>query len=316
MEIKKNIQLKDYSTFKIGGPAKFFCEVRTIEDLSEALTWARENKQRFFILGGGSNILFMDKGFDGLVVKVNNEEIKIVSSNENGVIVSCGAGAKFSNLVKFSLENKLSGLEWAIGVPGEVGGAVRGNAGCFGGEMKDVVKKVEVLKIEKGEKEKKVALSNQECKFDYRNSIFKMDPSFVIWDCELELKKGDINKSKKEIHEIIKKRKERQPALSEFPSIGSVFKNPKANQDVIRQFEEDNNVKCRGDKVPAGWIIEQCDLKKKRIGGAMLSDQQANFILNMGNATADDVLILISLVKMKVRNKFNVQLEEEAQIVM
>jgi UDP-N-acetylmuramate dehydrogenase len=315
MEIKKNIQLKEYSTFQIGGPAKFFCEAGTLDELKEALNWAKEKKQRTYVMGGGSNALFMDKGFDGLVIKILNRQLEM--KDEKTILA--GAGVVFMELVNFSVKNGLTGLEWATGIPGFVGGALRGNAGAFGGEMKDCVKKIRALHIDNGVAAKELELSefdNAQCEFEYRNSFFKKLENLVIWDCEIELEKGDMQKSKESMHDILQKRKQNQPQLGQFPSLGSVFKNPVASEKVRKQFEEDKNVQCQADKVPAGWLIEQCDLKEKMIGGAMVSPIQANFIVNMGNATSEDVLILLSLIKMKVRNEQGVQLEEEIQIVI
>lgn len=325
MNFQKDVLLKNYSTFKIGGLAKFFCEARTLEELKEALDWAKKNKQRFFVLGGGSNVLFMDKGFEGLVVKITNHELGIMNHEDekdqrkDTVCVRCGAGVNLMELVNFSIEKGLSGLEWAAGIPGMVGGAVRGNAGAFGGEMKDCLKKVRAICLDNyagGESLELSEFDNSRCGFGYRDSFFKKQGNFIIWDCEFELGKGDAQRSKELVRDILGKRKQNQPQLGEFPSLGSVFKNPTAEEKIRKQFERDKNVQCRGDKVPAGWLIEQCDLKEKRIGDAMVSPIQANFIVNMSQASSEDVLILLSLIKMKVRNEFGVQLEEEIQMVL
>lgn len=319
MNIQKNVLLKNHSTFKIGGPAKFFYEVETLDELKKAFSWANENKQRTFILGGGSNVLFMDKGFDGLVIKLKNNAIEIVDESGGIVTVQCDAGVMLSDLVKFSIEKGLTGLEWAAGIPGMVGGALRGNAGAFTGEIKDCVKSVRALKLDEGAKLDETRLyefDNKKCEFEYRNSVFKKNDGNIVWDCMLELRKGNTERSKQEAQDYIERREVKQPSLDQFPSAGSIFKNPFANEELQKQFEEDKNVRCRANKVPAGWLIEQCDLKEKRIGGAMISSKQANFVVNMGEATAEDVLILLSLIKMKVRNQHKVQLEEEAQIVM
>jgi UDP-N-acetylmuramate dehydrogenase len=314
MEIKKNIQLKEHSTFRIGGPAKFFCEAGTIDELREALAWAKEKNERTYVLGGGSNALFMDNGFDGLVIKIFNKQLEM--KDKETILV--GAGVVLMELVNFSVENELTGLEWAAGIPGLVGGALRGNAGAFNGEMKECVTKVRAIRIVDGSTAdlELEEYNHAQCEFEYRNSLFKKQEGYVVWNCEIELGGGDVEKSKELIKDILDKRKQKQPQLGEFPSLGSVFKNPIVNEDLRKQFEEDKNIQCRADKVPAGWLIEQCDLKEKRVGDAMVSPLQANFIVNMGEARAEDVLILISLIKMKVRNEQGVQLEEEIQIVL
>jgi UDP-N-acetylmuramate dehydrogenase len=329
LNLQKNVLLKNYSTFKIGGSTKYFCACEKIEEIEEALKWADDNNQKFFILGGGSNVLFGDKGFDGLVIKIENKKTDV-----KGTDIICGAGVKLSRLLPLSMENNLVGLEWAAGIPGTVGGAVRGNAGAFGGEMSDVVQNINVLKISnfpaspagrqfpisnknsKGEKSK-LQITNyklQNCQFGYRESVFKQDKNLIIWEVELELQKGDKKISKEKIGEILLKRKENQPL--EYPSVGSIFKNPVVNKNIIEQFEKDTGKKCKDDKVPVGWLIESCGLKGKKIGGAQVSEKHANFIINNGNATAEDVIILISLIKQKVRRHFNVQLREEIEIVI
>lgn len=309
MKIGKNVSLKKYSTFKIGGPAKWFCEVKTKEELEEALKWAGEKKERYFILGGGSNVLFMDNGFDGLVIKVMNDGLEMISENKNQITIEVGAGALLSRLVSQCMRDGLTGMEWAVGIPGTVGGAVRGNAGAFGGETKDSVKKV----IFWDKEWKTFNCSN--CQFEYRSSWFKRNAQAVIWSCLVELKKGDQREIEKQMGVLMTKREEKQPQLFKEPSAGSVFQNLTCSKELIGEFERDKEIKCKDEKVPAGWLIERVGLKGKRIGGAMISEKQANFIVNLGGATAEEVITLMSLMKMKVRNKFGVQLKEEVQVV-
>lgn len=310
MKIQEKILLKDYSTFKIGGPAKHFVEVEKIEDLKKAIQWAKENKEKFMILGGGSNLLFSDQGFNGLVIKLQNKKLELKKETE----IVCQAGVALNQLVNFSVEKGLTGLEWAAGIPGTVGGAVRGNAGAFGFEMKDIIKEVIYFNLEKLEKEK---CNNNECKFDYRESVFKEFDHKVIWEVVFELKKGDKKKIQEEASKIIQQRGEKHPCLMSNGSAGSIFKNPVVGQNIIDNFEKEKGVKCKGEtkQVPAGWLIDMCDLKDMRVGGVKVSEKQANFIVNDQNGTANDVVILISLIKQKVRNTFGVQLEEEIEIV-
>ncbi|MCK5081043.1 MAG: FAD-binding protein, partial [Candidatus Moranbacteria bacterium] len=166
MKIQEKVLLKDYSTFKIGGPAKYFTEVKDLKELKDSIKWARKEKEKFMILGGGSNILFHDEGFNGLVIKLVNDKIKLVDETT----VSCEAGVMLGGLVSFSIENNLAGLEWAAGIPGTVGGAIRGNAGAFGSEMKNVVEEVAYFNLESLKEEK---CSSEKCQFDYRQSVFK-----------------------------------------------------------------------------------------------------------------------------------------------
>lgn len=315
MRIKKSIKLDKYSTFKIGGPAKHFCVVKNKSDLKDAQKFAKKEKLKTYFIGGGSNILFSDHGFDGLVVKVQNEKLDIPKKNQKKVIVECGAGVALSKLVAFSVKKGLTGLEWAVGIPGSVGGAIRGNAGAFGGEMKDCMLTVNAINICDA-KHPVFECRQGSCGFAYRESVFKKNSGLVIWDCLIELEVGNRSEIKKKTLEYAKKRSEKQPPLAKFPSAGSIFKNPDVSSEILKAFERDKGIDCKAKKVPAGWLIESCDLKEKKVGDAMISKQQANFIINTGKAKAEDVLILMSLIKMKVRNEFGIQLEEEVQIVL
>ncbi len=307
MKIEENITLGQFTTFRIGGPAKFLVRVKTEEDLQQAVSWAKEKHEKIFFLGGGSNILFMDEGFAGLVIKLENDKLEVLLDEQ----ILVGAGVSLGKLVNKSVAKSLTGLEWAAGIPGTVGGAVRGNAGAFGPEMKDSVVKVKFFDTEK-EKLELVEISLEECQFDYRSSLFKQNPNLIVWEVLLQLKKGKTAHSILEIKDILDKRNSKHPP---HPSAGSIFKNPIVSKEVREKFELDKETASRGGKVPAGWLVECCGLKGTRIGGAMISEQQANFIFNLGNATAADVLSLISLAKTKVRNKYKTKLEEEVQIV-
>jgi len=292
MEFQKNVSLKDYTTFKIGGKAKYFCRVSTKEELIEATKFAKKMKLPFFILGTGSNLLISDKGFNGLVIKIENCKLKIKNCK-----VNAETGVQLNKLVSVSAEKSLSGMEWAAGIPGTVGGAVYGNAGAFGKSMKDVTKTVTVLKIPnpKSQIPNKIQIKkykNKECRFGYRDSIFKKRKDLIIVSATLQLKKG----KKKEIGNIMKEylgyKKKTQPL--NFPSAGSAFKNPKG--------------------FFAAELVEKCGLKGKKIRDAKFSEKHANFIVNLGGATAQDVKKLINLAKKSVKKKFGVVLEEEIQI--
>ncbi len=315
MEIQEKVSLKKYSTFKIGGEAQYFCIVKKKKDLSEAVDFAKRNELKIFLLGGGSNILFSDNGFSGLVVKIENDSWEIFKEANGRTRLLCGAGVVFNKLTSFAINNSLTGLEWSAGIPGTVGGAVRGNAGAFGKEIKDNVSKVFVIDTN-DEKLEVHQIDLADCGFEYRSSVFKENDNLFVWEVEIELEKGDERVIKEKVKEIIKKRNLGQPSVGLFPSVGCIFKNPIVSSEVVEKFEFDSEQKSRDGKVPAGWLIDRCDLKGERIGDAMIDQKQANFIVNMGNATSEDVIILISLVKMKVRNKFSVQLEEEVKILM
>ena len=287
--LKKNVSLKNYTTFKIGGPAKYFFEAKKKEDLIGAVITAKKFKLPFFILGGGSNILVSDEGFKGLVIKCQMSNVKCQNQNSKLKTIYAESGVRLSNLVQFSLEKSLAGLEWAVGIPGMVGGAILGNAGAFGRSMKDVIQKVEVFDTKTG---KVKIFKKKDCQFDYRNSIFKEKKNLIILSATLQLKKGNKLKIEKRIKEYLNYRKETQPL--NLPSAGSIFKNPKG--------------------FSAGELIEGCGLKGKRIGNVKISEKHANFIVNLGGGKAKDVKKLINLAKKKIKEKFGITLEEEIEL--
>ena len=317
--IKRNVSLKSYTTFKIGGPAKYFFEAKGKEDLIEAILVAKSKKLPFFILGGGSNLLVADEGFNGLVIKMQNAKCK--TKNENSKCkISCEAGTPLALLVSEAAKNNLTGLEWAAGIPGTVGGAINGNAGAFKKSMKNIVREVEVFDA------KELGIKNyklRDCQFGYRNSLFKKNPHLIILSVTLQLKKGNKLEIEKRIKEYLNYRKEKQPL--NLPSVGSIFKNSK-NFSAGELGEEDKSSSLSTElpkeaKVrkrtkfscdfAAARLIEECGLKGKRIGNVKISEKHANFIVNLGGGKAEDVKKLINLVKKKVKNRFKINLEEE-----
>jgi len=313
--IQKNILLKNYTTLKIGGPAKYFYVAKTKNELIKAILTAKKFKLPFFILGGGSNLLVSDKGFNGMVIKCQISNVKCQTSR-----LYAEAGAPLFLLVNQSTKQSLSGLEWAAGIPGTVGGAIRGNAGAFDGSMADVIKKVEVL----DKKDLKIRKLNQkDCKFSYRDSVFKKNKDLVILSAESRLKKGNKREIQKKMKEYLSYRKKTQPL--NFSSAGSIFQNQKfhphtkiwcgkqiKNQKLLKEFPRLKEFNTKG-LVPAAYLIEKCGLKGKRMGGVKISEKHANFIINLGKGQAKDVIRLINLVKKKVKKKFGVELEEEIQ---
>jgi UDP-N-acetylmuramate dehydrogenase len=217
LKIRENVLLRDYTTFKIGGPARYFFVAKSKEDLKNAILWAKKKKLPFFILGGGSNVLFSDNGFKGLVIKLQNTQYEI----RNTKIVA-EAGVPLQKLVLETAKKGLSGLENLAGIPGTLGGAIWGNAGAFGREIGDLVEEVKVLDVGSSRLEVK-KLRNKGCKFGYRDSIFKRKKNWIILEATLKLKKGKRKEIEEKIKEFLKLRKEKQPL--EFPSAGSVFKN-------------------------------------------------------------------------------------------
>ncbi|MFA5128702.1 MAG: UDP-N-acetylmuramate dehydrogenase [Patescibacteria group bacterium] len=306
-EVLENEPLSNHCTFKIGGPARYFFVAKNSEEIVKAVKAAKDLGLKIFVLSGGSNVLFADIGFDGLIIKIQNTKYKIQDTK-----IEVEAGVKLAEIVNAAAENGLSGLEWAAGIPGMVGGAVRGNAGAYGKATSDAVEEVEVLnqklKVEKYKKE--------DCKFGYRESIFKKEGGIVL-KVVFKLVPGDKNKIKEEMDKIFAARDGKIPTDA---SAGSFFKNVEVTEEIIKIIKEHTHEDVPTDyiqkgKIPAAWFIEQCDLKGKRIGGAKISEKHANFIVNAGSATAADVIALASLVKMKVRDETGVQLQEEVEYV-
>jgi UDP-N-acetylmuramate dehydrogenase len=305
-QIKEGVPLKEYTTFKIGGSARYFFVAKSKEDLKNAIFWAKKKKLPLFILGGGSNVLFSDNGFKGLVIKLQNTQYEI----RNTKIVA-EAGVPLQKLVLETAKRGLSGLENLAGIPGTLGGAIWGNAGAFGREIGDLVEEVKVLDV--GSSRLKVKkLRNKGCKFGYRDSIFKRKKNLIILEATLRLKRGKRKEIEEKIKEFLKLRKEKQPL--EFPSAGSVFKNvpiEKVSKKIREKFKE----KIKDGFLPAGVLIDYAGLRGFQIGGAKISEKHANFIVNVENARAKDVVKLIELIKKEVKRKFNIEIEEEIKLV-
>ena len=318
LNIQKGVLLSNYSTFKIGGTAEYFTTVKHLNEIKEALQFAKQKEIPFFVLGGGSNVLFLDNGYPGLIIKFQSaDEITIKPDTADGssLKINANAGVPLNKLVNISLKKGFTGFEWAAGIPGQVGGAIYGNAGAFGASMADVVASVKALNIKSSTLDSQ-NFSNKDCQFSYRSSFFKENKNYIILEAEIKLKKGDQELIKDKIKENLIYRKERQPL--EYPSVGSVFKNipltAANNQKLLLKFPDLQQFQEKGF-IPVAYLIDECGLKGKKIGGAQVSEKHSNFIVNLGGARAEDVIILISLIKQKIRNKFGIELEEEIILV-
>ena len=328
-QIFMNEPMNKHTTFKVGGNADIFVKVRNIKELMSVIKIAKKNDIHMTIIGNGSNILVKDKGIRGIVVKIEFNEINIENVAENldknnhfkdtakdyikgDVIVTAGAGVKLAVLAQELLKNSISGFEFASGIPGTIGGAVRMNAGAYGAEMKDIVistkcldlkrynrigertniDDIEVIEVvEKADEPEIVELTNEEQKFTYRDSVFS-GKRYVILETKLKLTYGDKDKIKEKMEEYTKSRKEKQPDL---PSAGSTFK--------------------RGDDFITAKLIDECGLKGYEIGGAKVSDKHAGFIVNTGDATAQDILDLIEYVKKVVFEKTGKSIKLEIEVL-
>lgn len=255
-------------------------------------------------------MIISDKGIQGLVIKVNNKKAVV-----EGKKIECGAGVELAKIVILAKENNLTGLEWAIGIPGTAGGAVRGNAGAYGHSIGELAETAEIFFIDKNGKGAFRKMSRQDCEFNYRESVFKRgDFQGLIWQIVLKLKNGKSDEIKHLFDEYLKRRRQTQPKLS---SAGCIFKNvsfadlSECNADLADKAKGEGAVK--DGMVGAGWIIDFLGLKGKTIGGAQISLEHANFIVNARKASAEDVITLISFIKQQARDKLKVQLREEIQ---
>jgi UDP-N-acetylmuramate dehydrogenase len=286
MKFLRNEALKKYTSFRIGGPADYFCSPKDEQDLAEALRFAREKKIPVAIMGAGTNLLALDKGFRGLVVKLAGGfgRIKV-----KGRTIVAGAGVPLPQLVKISEKKGLSGLEFLAGIPGTVGGAVVMNAGAWGKEMSDHVTRVRVL----DGKGKEKAVSNKGLNFGYRKSALQKSGEIVI-EAVFRLRKGKVGAIKRKIRIYLEKRKAKQPLG--IPNAGSIFKNPKG------RF--------------AGEMVEMAACKGMRVGDAQVSTKHANFIVNLGDAKAREVIKLISRIQSIVKKKFKIELVPELKVMV
>lgn len=310
--VLENVPLFSHTTFKIGGPAKFFVTVKDVAQIKQAVGWAGTRKVKYLILGGGSNVLIPDKGFNGLVIKIGANTLAVKNT-----ILTVEAGMPLAQVIAMSIQNNLTGLEWATGIPGTIGGAVRGNAGSFGGEMGNVVTHISVF-----DGHKIFIMKNAEIRFGYRDSIFKHKKAFggkikyyVILAVTLELARGDRKKSLELVKQYASTKSTTQ--TMEYPSAGCVFKNyqlKKKDNALMEKHPELRDVAKNGI-VSAGWLVDQCGLKGKKVGGALISNTHANFVVNVSKASAKDVLALMKIMKTEVKKKFGIMLEEEILVV-
>ncbi|MBD3311319.1 MAG: UDP-N-acetylmuramate dehydrogenase [Candidatus Magasanikbacteria bacterium] len=302
-KVKLKEPLSKHLTMKVGGPARYFVIIDNTDKLVELLKYLQGEGVEYLLIGGGSNLIVGDEGFEGVVLKTGDRRLEI---RDQYAIAS--SGCSMVDVARKSIDAGLTGFEWAIGIPGTIGGAVRGNAGAMGGEMKDNVENVEVFRD--GEV---LEITNQECEFGYRDSIFKHNNDIVlrVW---LKLEKGSEKNKMKQALEYIKKRNESQP--QGYASSGCIFKNFEIGdrRSEISNLEIPEEFIQKGI-IPAGWLIEAVGMKGEKVGGAKVSEKHANFIVNTGDATASDILTLIEKIKEKVYSKFGIELEEEIKII-
>jgi UDP-N-acetylmuramate dehydrogenase len=305
IRIQENVELARQTTFNIGGSAKYFVDVKTEDEIREALTWARKKGVQFLILSGGSNALVPDEGLDELVVHIIGGNFSI-----SGRSLVADAGCYLLELIRETSKNALGGWEKLAGIPGTVGGAVRGNAGAFGTEIRDVVSDVRALNSSTSEIR---SFTNSECDFGYRHSFFKDNPDWIITKVTIALSDTPRTESERLIEATILEREKRH--LQNIQAAGSYFMNPIAPFELQKIFESEKGTPARLGRVPAGWLIEKAGMKGAKVGDAIASPQHPNYLVNTGKATARDVKKLAETIRQAVRAKFGVDLEEEAAVL-
>jgi UDP-N-acetylmuramate dehydrogenase len=291
MEMQENVALSRHTSLHVGGPARYFVSVKNDEEVQEALTFATEKNLPFFVLGKGSNTIFSDDGFPGVIIQMADRTLTAAGNK-----VTAASGTFMRQLVNFAHDHGLVGLEELAGIPGTVGGAVRGNAGTWQTETKDVLDSVEILRPQAGGIWEKMTLLPSDCDFGYRHSAFKQHRDWVILRATFALQAGDIASAKQRVQKDLTDRHLKQPYNA--PSAGSIFKNPDKEHGVF-----------------SGQLIEKSGLKGHQKGGAAISEKHGNFIVNTGAATGNDVISLIGEIQAVVRLKHGIDLQPEVEIV-
>lgn len=278
-----NENLKNYNTYKLECIASYVVFPKDTNELIDVLNVLKEFNSKWFILGNGSNII-LSSHYDGVVIKLSEFNKCVI--NDNDIYVESGY---MLNKIAQELSNKgYTGMEWATGIPGTIGGSIKGNAGAYNSSMSNIIKTVTLL-----DKDKIITLSNKELEFNYRTSILKNKKDLIVLSCNIKLEKGNISDIKKTIEERTLKRIETQPL--EYPSCGSVFRNPEG--------------------MSSGKLIDDSGLKGYTIGGAKISEKHANFIINYNNATSEDIIKLIDLIKETIKKNYNIDLVLEQEII-
>lgn len=285
--VKTEEEMRKHTTFRVGGPASYFVSPDSREELAGLIRLCRSNEVEYFILGNGSNLLVGDGGYDGVVISMTGGFSFCEASHEAGFgTVRAGAGTSLARVARTAMEHSLTGLEFAAGIPGSLGGAVVMNAGAYGSEMKDVLEYVIVMAEDGGIKR----LSVEELALGYRTSCI-LENGYIVLEAGFRLKEGDQAAIKAYMEELAAKRRSRQPL--EYPSAGSTFKRPAG------YF--------------AGKLIEDAGLRGYRVGGAEVSEKHCGFVINRDRATAEDIMTLCDEVKKTVAGRFGVQLEMEVK---
>ena len=285
IEMYENVSLKKYNTYRLDVKCNYLVFPKDIDEIVKLISFLKENNYKYLVLGNGSNVIFKNNRYNGVVIKLS----KLDKIEFDGDKVVVGAGVALSKLANMAINNSLSGLEFSVSIPGEIGASVSMNAGAYNESFSDVFVSAKVLtpKLEI------IELTNEDMDFSYRNSFIKKNKDYIVLEVVLKLKPGNKEEMNAVIEKRFAKRKATQPL--EYPSAGSVFRNPEG--------------------MYAGKLIEDANLKGYSIGGAMISDMHANFIVNKDNATGEDIINLINLAKDKVKENNNIDLYLEQVII-
>lgn len=350
MEIRENILLAPYTTFKIGGPARFFCVVKNINDVKQAVEFSKKNNAKILIIGGGSNMLVADVGFPGLVVLNELMGVEIVEDTESSVTWKIAAGESWDSIVKRSVDQSLWGIENLSHIPGKMGAFAVQNVGAYGQEASQVVKKVTVLDLTNGDI---IDFNNKQCEFGYRQSVFNSSHKARYCILSTEIVLNRISAPNLSYRDLKARFAEKMPSLLEirnavieirntkfpFPveaingNAGSFFKNPVVSQEEYESIEDNIAGKVSKDalellrqkaykqedgtmKIPAAFLLDICGQKAMRLGGAKINPSQPLVIINeTGAATAADVLGLANLVRQNIREKIGINLQLEPELI-
>jgi UDP-N-acetylmuramate dehydrogenase len=337
MKIKENILLKNFTTLRIGGEARYFAVAKNEDDLRELFAFAKGRKLPIFILGGGSNLLVSDHGFHGLIIKNEIKGIKFTDQVDNKVILEVGAGEILDDVIILSVLRKLSNLENLSGIPGTVGGAAVQNAGAYGVELADCIISVEGLRLENG---KKFVFKKGDCQYGYRDSLFKKNKKYIITNLTLELNKNqafkldyaglkNLLKGRREINveevrqAVLQIRAEKLPDWHKLGTAGSFFKNPVILSEKFKELKENypdlpGFVEPKGKtKISLAWILDNiCHLKGYRVKDAGLYDKQPIVLVNYGASTSLEIISFTDEIKKIVNEKIGIEIEEEVEKII
>jgi len=307
MKILKDIDLSKFTSFSIGGKAKYLIYIEKEEEINQFFNFVKEKKMEYFVLGNGTNTIFDDKGYNGIIVRLVTNYINFLDP----YTIEVSAGVDLSKFILTCLENNLKGYEKMLGIPGTVGGAIRGNAGSKGQEIKD-----NLISVKFYHNRELKTYYNEDCEFFYRESIFKNLKNVIILSAKFQLEPGDKNILLKEAKRIVDERNRKFPL--HLPNVGCFFKNPIIQKDILPKNISKKVVQNYDDeklKISAAWLIENVGLKGYKLNDVGVSNKHALFLVNYGNAKFSDVINLMNLIKDKVYKKFSICLEPEVELL-